>query len=796
MREVAPRVPSAPSTILLLEDDQDLREMLADLLEECHYVVLAFGRGEEAVREAQFEQIDLLITDIRMDGMDGLEAISQMRRTHPTLETLVISGYASESETLRALQLRVGAYLKKPFSTDTLLRTVNELLVRQRDQEQSLQDRAAYQSAFHWSMGVLETFCQQLNYLEDNGLLSSLLDFMERWAYLCGLDAAQALRLRWKLLVRILANQGPHSQVFALEPQEAGPIVEYLYGSGEFDPHQNAREILEVVWDLWRQKVAESCWPDSLADLCLAAELKETFLQALKEPRRPCKGSLQRHFFQGLKQSRLVLASALEAAGQIAAAKQVFSQVATESEDVAEVAQASLGLLRVALLENDQQSILKSLANLDTELPHLAAGLAAEYCYSAAAHCVHSQVELAQQWVRRGLHYNRAARNLSLQSCLVLLDHRLSGVYSSEQLQSCSNSLLGSEGFQEIFYQSSWLLDEVLAAGPSDGRGLSALMTEFAPTLTNLTRQGRLGAAAQQKILDCARQPRSRPVSGQLLEALQAVGATQEIRDWASQSLAGRLPDRSSVSLRVLSLGLLQIWVGSRRLSNTEWRTEKVRFLVAYLAIAGAAGVSEDRLIEDFWPDMGERGKRNLYVAISEVRKSLRAGGPKSSEFVVRDRGTLRLCPELVVWHDVAELENYLALLKAANTPMEQRLSAGRTLIGLCNGSYLEDCYLLWASQRRLELNELMLLGLGQAGRLLLDHKDLHQALNCANKMVLLDPGSMEAHELKMRSFLGLGQPDEVVRHYERTEKMLKRDYDIEPSTAMIEILQRARYGL
>ncbi len=123
------QVKDRPS-ILLLEDDRELRETLAELLEEQEFSVLAYGRGEDAVQGAEYEQVDLLVTDIRMDGMDGLEAILSLRQIHPTLETLVISGYASESETLRALQLRVGAYLKKPFAANTFLQTVNRLLPR------------------------------------------------------------------------------------------------------------------------------------------------------------------------------------------------------------------------------------------------------------------------------------------------------------------------------------------------------------------------------------------------------------------------------------------------------------------------------------------------------------------------------------------------------------------------------------------------------------------------------------------------------------------------------------------
>lgn len=789
------QVKDRPS-ILLLEDDRELRETLAELLEEQEFSVLAYGRGEDAVQGAEYEQVDLLITDIRMDGMDGLEAILSLRQIHPTLETLVISGYASESETLRALQLRVGAYLKKPFAANTFLQTVNELLARQSELEQLHQERVAYRSAFTWSMNLVQAFCLELDYFEDQGSLLRVLDFLEHWSRAAGMTPLQAEQLRWKMLVRSLASHGRHCQVFAVHPEYAGPVVEFLYQPVETLSDSIAAEILETGFLLWQQTKLTKDWQWSTvaAKLNISPELETSFRRTQEEVVGAATRTNYQPSFRNGRRSRLVLAMALESAGQFDLATLTFQQVMEQADEAVEVGQACLGLLRMGLLKGDSKLSEASLTTLQEQLPRLGFGQTADFSYRVAASCVHLRPDLALQWVELAMQANKLARDLTLQSAVVLLHHRLQGGYPPDTLQSCAHHLL-SHQTQQIFQQPGWLLEEVLKATSSDHKRLHALICECAPTIASLMSKNRLRPEAQAKLIACSQDMNQRPLPSIVLEALEQHSEVDTIRSSAARLISRLSPGTVTISLRLVSLGLLQVWVGSRRQANHEWRTEKVRFLLAYLAIAGNKGVSEDRLIEDFWPDLGDRGKRNLYVAVSELRKSLRlAGNFGDQEFVVRDRGTLKLSPDLSLWHDVAELQQQLGLL--AVDSLDHRYQAAKNAVSLCGGGYLEDCYQEWAIVRRAELHELMATGLIQAGKVLLEAKDYHQALSCSSKLTLLDAGLLGGHELRMRAWLGLGQPDEVVRHYERAEKTLHREFGIEPSLAMVEVLQRARYGL
>ena len=92
--------------ILVLEDDDNLRDVLAEVLTDEGFEVKAVGRGEAAVECAAQQSFDLIIADIRMEGIGGLEALEQTQKLQPNIGSLIVSGYATEHETARAERLQ------------------------------------------------------------------------------------------------------------------------------------------------------------------------------------------------------------------------------------------------------------------------------------------------------------------------------------------------------------------------------------------------------------------------------------------------------------------------------------------------------------------------------------------------------------------------------------------------------------------------------------------------------------------------------------------------------------------
>jgi len=112
-------------TVLLVEDDPAVRTLAMRTLEVRGYAVLTAGDGEEALRLAatRLAEVDLLLTDVAMPGMDGRDLARRLLALRPDLPVLFMSGHASGNPDQLA-----GPLLGKPFTPDILAARVREVL--------------------------------------------------------------------------------------------------------------------------------------------------------------------------------------------------------------------------------------------------------------------------------------------------------------------------------------------------------------------------------------------------------------------------------------------------------------------------------------------------------------------------------------------------------------------------------------------------------------------------------------------------------------------------------------------
>ncbi len=120
---------SVPGKVLVVEDEDSLREALRYNLGRAGYAVFAVGNGMEALEAARREKPDVIILDIMLPGLDGLEVCRQLRREMAT-PILLLTARGTESDKVVGLETGADDYMTKPFSLRELQAAVRALLRR------------------------------------------------------------------------------------------------------------------------------------------------------------------------------------------------------------------------------------------------------------------------------------------------------------------------------------------------------------------------------------------------------------------------------------------------------------------------------------------------------------------------------------------------------------------------------------------------------------------------------------------------------------------------------------------
>jgi DNA-binding NtrC family response regulator len=124
--------------IHIVDDEPIIHEVLGDLLTSEGYAVVNSANGEEALEKHSSQKFDLILLDLLMPGMDGIEVLKLLKKRDPRSIIIIITAYASVESAISAMKIGAFDYIQKPFKHDELLLTVERAIEHKNLQEENL----------------------------------------------------------------------------------------------------------------------------------------------------------------------------------------------------------------------------------------------------------------------------------------------------------------------------------------------------------------------------------------------------------------------------------------------------------------------------------------------------------------------------------------------------------------------------------------------------------------------------------------------------------------------------------
>ncbi|MBU2550062.1 MAG: response regulator [Proteobacteria bacterium] len=119
-------IDEAKTTILILDDEPIVLKRLGPALEKAGYTVEMFSRSADAFKRVEEATFDIVITDLKMEGLDGMQFLTHVKERWPGTEVIVITGFATMDTAKESFQKGVFNFLAKPFKLGEILETVKK----------------------------------------------------------------------------------------------------------------------------------------------------------------------------------------------------------------------------------------------------------------------------------------------------------------------------------------------------------------------------------------------------------------------------------------------------------------------------------------------------------------------------------------------------------------------------------------------------------------------------------------------------------------------------------------------
>jgi two-component system response regulator HydG len=122
------------SSVLIIDDDTKMRELLASILENEGYSTETAGSAKEAIKACQKFHFDVALIDVELPDMNGTKLLSALREIKPKMAKIIITGHPSIENAVKAVNEKADAYLLKPFNPADLLETIERILAEKKNE--------------------------------------------------------------------------------------------------------------------------------------------------------------------------------------------------------------------------------------------------------------------------------------------------------------------------------------------------------------------------------------------------------------------------------------------------------------------------------------------------------------------------------------------------------------------------------------------------------------------------------------------------------------------------------------
>lgn len=744
----------------MIEDTEELREFLVDALRDRGFDVEEAVTADEAIHKARQCPFDLVVTDVRLEGKDGLEALRDIKGSTPEIQSLVITGYASEADSIRAVQLGAGDYLKKPFGLEEFVQTVSRLVSKVWEERKAARRDSATLDAALWALcAVAETLSPELPLLAQRAEdIAKGLGFSE-----------QASRIAQ---VMVMLEALAEEEVVGLD--RLRPLLDELVS----DAPELTRSLVDAVMIEAGRRSGE------------VDEAIKTSLQNVDNRVRPFSGDSD-------FASWVTLAEALEQRGDLVTALKTYEELQRDAVTNEQRVTVASRLARVYGRLGQAKPAIDSAAEAVKRARDIGPVAATAATIESGLRLLDLAPAQAVDFLKEG---GQKARELHLECELAIarLGLVVLGEGDVKYLPNCLKVLRQPRFGQALASAAPWLLPFLLAqpAAEESERALQLLLTLRSDYAAAILTNPEIPEATRLRLLEIIESHSLHHLYTAVLGSLSNC-ASEALRS-ASAGLL-RTPLSASVSGSVLVISSLGPFVISRNgslIDERAWGSQKIKFLLALLVSRPGRLVSDDLILETFWPRCTpEKGRISLNQACTRIRRNLRNDdlGP-AQKIVLKAPGGLVFDPEVNLLHDYIELVDCLKKgeERYRKDPIEA-MAVWREILKFPDADYLDGCYHDFAIETRADLTRQLESALRKLAALSLQQGEPEVCLESSRRVLSREPCCQDSHAAVMQAQLKLGRPEQALRQYQICEKALRHELELEPATSLIELRERAK---